>query len=234
MATKQVTLQDIGSVTLYKRRGNRSLRLSITPHGEVRVSMPYWLPYKAGEQFARSKAVWILAHQAKASKPELAHGQHIGKAHRLYFEPRADAALKVSTRLKPNEVRISHPPTYGSAHPAVQRAARNASIRALRKEAEQLLPQRLRSLAEQTGLTYRNVGIKHLKSRWGSCSSAKDITLNLFLMQLPWHLIDYVLVHELTHTKVMRHGEPFWNELQSHIPTAKQLRKEINQHQPVL
>jgi hypothetical protein len=53
-------------------------------------------------------------------------------------------------------------------------------------------------------------------------------------MQLPWHLIDYVLVHELTHTKVMRHGTPFWNELERHIPGAKQFRKEINQYQPIL
>jgi predicted metal-dependent hydrolase len=234
MATKQVSLPTIGSVTLYKRRGNRSLRLSIAPNGEIRVSMPYWLPYAAGEKFAQSKADWILKHQARAVVSELTHGQHIGKAHRLYFEPRTDAALKISTRLNPNEVRVTHPFAYSPTHPAVQKAARTAGIRALRKEAEQLLPQRLATLSRQTGLTYREVSVKHLKSRWGSCSSTKDITLNIFLMQLPWHLIDYVLVHELTHTRVMRHGEPFWAELQRHMPTAKQLRKEINQHQPIL
>jgi predicted metal-dependent hydrolase len=53
-------------------------------------------------------------------------------------------------------------------------------------------------------------------------------------MQLPWHLIDYVLLHELTHTKVMRHGAPFWEELERHAPTAKLLRKEINTHRPLL
>lgn len=231
MATKQVSLENIGAVTLYKRRGNRSLRLSVTAHGEVRVSMPHWLPYKAGEQFALSKKQWILAHQAKSSRAQLEHGQHVGKAHRLHFESRL-AAAKISTRLVPNEIRITHPVTLAAGHPSVQLAARSASIRALRKEAEQLLPQRLQTLSEKTGLSYRNVSVKHLKSRWGSCSSAKDITLNVFLMQLPWHLIDYVLVHELAHTKVMRHGTPFWEELELHMPTAKQLRKEINQHQP--
>lgn len=231
MSTKQVCIQNIGDVTLYKRRGNRSLRLSVTARGEVRVSMPHWLPYKAGEAFVRSKLDWILAHRAKSTTPRLEHGQHIGKAHRVYFEGNM-AAQKVTTRLKTNEVYILHPVALSADHPSVQKAARSASIRALRKEAEQLLPQRLKTLAAQTGLAYNSVSVKHLKSRWGSCSSAKDITLNVFLMQLPWHLIDYVLAHELTHTKVMRHGAPFWQELERHVPTARELRKEINQHQP--
>lgn len=233
MAVRQVSLANIGAVTLYKRRGNRSLRLSISPRGEVRVSMPYWLPYKAGEQFALSKTTWILSHKAKSTHSELEHGQSIGKAHRLHFAVEY-SAVRISTRLASNEVRVTHPAHLSSSDPSVQRAARTASIRALRKEAEQLLPQRLQTLSEKTGLGYREVGIKYLKSRWGSCSSSKDITLNLFLMQLPWHLIDYVLVHELTHTKVMRHGRPFWDELEGHIPAAKALRKEINQYQPIL
>lgn len=231
MATKQVTLDEIGAVTLYKRRGNRSLRLSVSAAGEVRVSMPHWLPYKAGEQFARSKAPWILANRASTNLPPLRHGQHVGKAHRLYFES-SFAAAKVGTRLRPNEIYITHPHAVDAEHPSVQQAARSASLRALRKEAEHLLPQRLQMLSQKTGLQYRSVDVKHLKRRWGSCSSAQHITLNIFLMQLPWHLIDYVLAHELTHTKVMRHGAPFWQELEKHVPLAKQLRREINQHQP--
>ncbi|HUS26553.1 MAG TPA: SprT family zinc-dependent metalloprotease [Nevskiaceae bacterium] len=233
MATKQIELPHIGTVTIYKRRGNRSLRLSIGAGGEVRVSMPYWLPYKAGEQFAVSKLDWIEANRDHAQAAFLQQGQGIGKAHRLYFDQQP-FANKIQTRIASNEIRISVPATATFRTPHVQQAAHKASIRALRKEAEALLPQRLRTLATQTGLDYTSVGVKQLKSRWGSCSSAKEITLNLFLMQLPWHLIDYVLVHELTHTKVMRHGAPFWRELERHLPQAKQLRKEIGRYQPIL
>ncbi len=116
----------------------------------------------------------------------------------------------------------------------VQDAAASASLKALRKEAETLLPQRLRTLSDQTGLGYASVSVRQLKSRWGSCDNHKEITLSIFLMQLPWHLIDYVLVHELTHTKVMRHGAPFWEELERHLPGAKQLRKEMAAYQPIL
>lgn len=232
MATKQVEIPSIGTVTIYKRRGNRSLRLSLASNGEIRVSMPYWLPYKAGEQFALGKASWIAEHRAPV-KAALQHGQAIGKAHRLHFTPSAQAS-RITSRLKDNAIEITHPQQYPSHHPEVQKAARAAGIRALRKEAEHLLPQRLRQLAEMCGFSYNSVGIKQLKSRWGSCSAQQDIVLNLFLMQLPWHLIDYVLLHELTHTKVMQHGAPFWRELERHVPYAKRLRKEIHTHHPVL
>jgi len=232
MATKQITLPQLGDVTLYKRRGNRSLRLSIGANGEIRVSLPYWLPYKAGEQFALSKSEWITANRGTTSQP-LQHGHSIGKAHHLHFEQHL-TATKVTTRIAANEIRVTFPLTHDVVDREVQLAAHKASIRALRKEAEALLPQRLQALAAHTGFTYKNVVVKQLKSRWGSCSSEQEITLNLFLMQLPWHLIDYVLVHELTHTKVMRHGTPFWREMQRHLPAAKQLRKQINTHQPIL
>lgn len=232
MATKQVELQGIGPVTLYKRRGNRSLRLSIGSAGEVRVSMPYWLPYHAGMQFALSKSDWIAAHKLPARRG-LQPGQLVGKAHRLHFAPSAQAT-RITTRLKDNYVEINHPAHIQHTDPEVQKAAETAAIRALRKEAEQLLPIRLRQLAQQEGFSYSSVNIKQLKSRWGSCSAQREIILNLFLMQLPWHLIDYVLLHELTHTKVMQHGAPFWQEMERHAPHAKRLRKEISEYHPVL
>jgi predicted metal-dependent hydrolase len=232
MATKQIEIPGVGMVMLYKRRGNRSLRLSVTSEGDVRISMPYWLPYKAGEEFAIAKAAWIAAH-ARPAPSSLQHGQRIGKAHHLHFYASAQAT-RVSTRLKLSHVEVTHPLHVRPEDNAVQTAARTAALRALRKEAEQLLPYRLRQIAERDGFTYRTITIKHLKSRWGSCTSEKDITLNLYLMQLPWHLIDYVIMHELTHTKVMRHGPPFWQELERHMPGAKRLRKEIGEYHPIL
>lgn len=233
MSTKQVSIPEIGTVTLYKRRGNRSLRLSIGSNGEVRVSLPYWLPYKAGEQFALSKAPWIIANRTNAASQALRTGHAIGKAHRLYLDEQP-LATKVTTRVAANEVRILYPATCTATDAEVQEAAQKASIRALRKEAEALLPQRLKALSAQTGLDYASVGVKQLKSRWGSCNTHKEIVLNLFLMQLPWHLIDYVLVHELTHTKVMQHGTPFWREMERHLPNARALRKQMSAYQPIL
>lgn len=232
MATKQVTVPEIGTVTLYKRKGNRSLRLSIGHDGEIRVSLPYWLPYTAGEQFVRSKQDWITDHLPR-KQVALQHGQSIGKAHHLYFTP-DPTARKPRTHVTDTEIHIWVPAAMPTSHIAAQDAATTAGLRALRKEAETLLPQRLRTLSSQTGLAYTSVSVRQLKSRWGSCDNSKAITLSIFLMQLPWHLIDYVLVHELAHTKVMRHGAPFWEELERHLPGARQLRKEMAGYQPIL
>lgn len=232
MASKQVNLPDIGAVTLYKRRGNRSLNLTVSANGEVRVSLPYWLPYKAAEQFAMSKSAWIV-EKLVDSKVTLRSGQAIGKAHQLYFTPSA-YANKIQTRVNGTEIRINYPATYSISDSAVQKAAEKASLRALHKEAQALLPMRLATLAKQTGHQYSSVGIKRLKSRWGSCSSNQDITLNLFLMQLPWSLIDYVIVHELVHTEVMHHGSPFWKAMESHMPNAKQMKKQMTDYKPKL
>jgi Predicted metal-dependent hydrolase len=80
----------------------------------------------------------------------------------------------------------------------------------LRKEASVFLPQRLAELASKNEFTYTSVKITKSKTRWGSCSSKKTINLSLYLMLLPLHLIDYVLLHELCHTKHMNHGPNFW------------------------
>jgi len=232
VATKQVDIPGIGTVTIYKRRGNRSLRLSVSSRGEIRVSMPYWLTYSAGEQFAISRADWIAAHRTPAPGA-LQHGQRIGKAHHLSFQTSAQAT-RVTARLKQSQIEITYPVHISPADQSVQQAAHGGAIRALRKEAGQLLPYRLRQIAERDEFTYKSISIKQLKSRWGSCTSNQDITLNLYLMQLPWHLIDYVIMHELTHTKVMDHGPAFWQELERHTPGAKRLRKEIGGYHPVL
>lgn len=231
MAVKKVEIPGLGAVTLCKRRDSRSMRLSISADGKLRVTMPMWLPYKVGEQFASSKAQWI--GERRAPSQQLGSGQRVGKAHRLLFEPRPQAS-RINTRLRDNQIIIAHPEHFSHHDSDVQAAARKACLRALRLEAEQLLPDRLKTLSEQTALSFASLEIKQLKSRWGSCSSRQEITLNLFLMQLPWHLIDYVIVHELTHTKVMQHGPLFWQEMLLHLPNAKELRKEIAIHQPTL
>lgn len=231
MAVKIVEIPGLGTVTLCKRRDSRSMRLSISADGNLRVTMPMWLPYKVGEQFASSKAQWIS--ERRTPRRHLQPGQRVGKAHRLQFEPRT-ALSRINSRVRDNQIIITHPEHSSHQDSEVQKAASKACIRALRLEAEQLLPGRLQTLSQHTQLNYASVDVKQLKSRWGSCSSRQEITLNLFLMQLPWHLIDYVIIHELTHTRVMRHGPPFWEEIQKHLPNAKELRKEIAEHQPIL
>lgn len=231
MAVKFFDLEDIGTIRVQKRSGSRNLRLSIAPGGEIRVSIPQWSPYQTGVDFARSRAGWIRNNMPAREAP-LADGDRIGKAHRLSFT--ASAIDAPASRITGTEIRISRPHGMADNHPEVQKVARRACIRALRAQAESLLPRRLTQLAAEYGFAYNNVLVKQLKGRWGSCDNEQNIVLNLYLMQLPWQLIDYVLIHELVHTRYLNHGDDFWEEFLSHKPTAKQLRSEIRQHKPIL
>jgi predicted metal-dependent hydrolase len=229
MAFKEFTLNETQSVVIYKRRASRSLRLSITATGQVRVTIPTWTPYRAGLEFARSRQSWINDHQQSAAV--LKDGQAIGKAHHLRFI--ADPSLaKTTSRVSSSEIIVRYPAEHSEQDPAVQKAATSACIRALRKQAETLLPQRLRSLATQHDFQYKSVSVRQLKSRWGSCDQDGHIVLNIYLLQLPWELIDYVLLHELMHTRILRHGPKFWQALETYLPGVKRCRKEIKHYQP--
>lgn len=231
MAFKQFTLSDGTAVTIYKRKASRNVRLSVTADGVVKVSIPRWTAYAIGRQFAQSRLSWIKS-QKRPTVP-LADGQPIGKAHRLRFHAKP-AVSKVTSRVQSTEVTVYYPPTLTPSDPAVQAAAKRAGIRALRSQAESLLPQRLATLASQHEFTYNQLTIKQMTSRWGSCDRHRNIVLNLFLMQLPWAQIDYVILHELTHTQVLRHGPDFWQAMERVLPDVKDLRKAVRQHQPLL
>lgn len=229
MAQKKVLIPGIGEVLLAKRRGSTHLRLSITAKGVVRVGLPYWVPYAAGINFAKQRTDWINKHLSAHGASDFKTGDHVGKSHTLNIIQNP-ALNSPSSRITQNEITVSSP--YEVSHPSTQKKVVEACNRALRKESETLLPQRLRYLAVQHGFSYKDVRIRSLTSRWGSCSANKTITLSYFLIQLPWNLIDYVLLHELVHTQHMNHAPAFWAALERVMPGAKKMRKQVNAHKP--
>jgi predicted metal-dependent hydrolase len=231
VAYKTYEIAGIGPVHIYKRRGAKSIRLSIDGEGKVRVTVPYWAPYHAAVTFARQRQQWIVEHKSQLTMGPLVDGQRIGMYHTLQLE-RDAAAERIRTRVGTGAVKVIYPTTLAATDETVQQAARTAAHKVLRREGEQLLPQRLRALAAEHGFDFRSVSVRNLKTRWGSCDSHQHITLNFFLMQVPWRLIDYVLVHELAHTHHLNHSPAFWSTVAGVLPDYKQRRKELKDHQP--
>jgi predicted metal-dependent hydrolase len=77
------------------------------------------------------------------------------------------------------------------------------------------------------GLSYKELRIKKLKSRWGSCDSLRRITLNRELIKIEKELIDYVVVHELAHLVHMNHSKEFHALVAHYLPQAHPLRKRL-------
>lgn len=83
-------------------------------------------------------------------------------------------------------------------------------VEKMRREAKAHLPRRVDELAHMYGFHYAGLTIRDAKTRWGSCSSRNTISLSLYLMQVPEHLQDYVILHELCHTVHHDHSPRFW------------------------
>lgn len=129
------------------------------------------------------------------------------------------------------EIRIICPPTADFTDEKLQAWLHKVIEEALRRNAKIILPPRLHQLSIQHNLSYQSVRINSSRGRWGSCSSGKKINLSYFLVLLPRHLIDYVLLHELCHTREMNHGDRFWALLNSLTDgKAFHLREELRKH----
>jgi len=103
-------------------------------------------------------------------------------------------------------------------------------IEILRFKAKSYLPFRVQELAEQYDFKYNRVFIKNLKTRWGSCSYKNNINLNLHLMRLPDKLVDYVILHELAHTKEKNHGKGFYSLMDMLVSDVSTLECELKKH----
>ena len=107
----------------------------------------------------------------------------------------------------------------------------NKAENELRTRAKEYLPVEIQRLAQQHDFHYKQIKIRKSKTRWGSCSSKGTINLSFYLMLLPSHLIEYVLLHELCHTVEMNHSAAFWSLLDRYTQgRAKTLRKELRQY----
>ncbi len=97
--------------------------------------------------------------------------------------------------------------------------------------ARRKLIHRLEELAEWQGFDYNKVYIRNQRTRWGSCSTSNNINLNMKLVLLPDELIDYVILHELLHTRVKNHSREFWGELDRLVGTrAKKLARQLKEY----
>ena len=100
--------------------------------------------------------------------------------------------------------------------------------------AKNQLIDRLNVLAALHGFNCKRVTVRQQKTRWGSCSPKNTISLNIKLALLPEELSDYVILHELVHTRIHNHGKKFWAELDKYVPESKATAKRLRTNEMVL
>ncbi|MFC1967921.1 M48 family metallopeptidase [Chloroflexota bacterium] len=103
-----------------------------------------------------------------------------------------------------------------------------------RAKAKRELTRRLKHLAEKHGFTYNKVSFRNQKTRWGSCSRKNNISLNMKIICLPEELMDYIILHELLHTRVKNHSTDFWTELNRLVADGKGMASKLRKYRAAL
>ena len=116
-----------------------------------------------------------------------------------------------------------------------QKRALGETLQIINKaEAGEKITDRLHQLAEIHGFTCNKVTIRQQKTRWGSCSPKNTISLNIKLALLPLELSDYVILHELVHTRIHNHSRRFWVELDKYVQNSKAVAKQLRMNEMIL
>ena len=103
-----------------------------------------------------------------------------------------------------------------------------------KKEVYSLILKRLDYFNRIYNYKYNKIRIKNQKTRWGSCSSKKNLNFNYKILFLKDYMQDYIIVHELCHLKEMNHSKRFWNLVNKTIPNYLNIRKELRDHKIII
>ena len=188
----------------------RYLRVKLSPDGEITLVLPQGVSLSTGEQFLYSKSAWLTHHlQAlpepktfAETRPESLDLNFIDEQWHVNYEA-GEAGFTIVEESSNKRLIVRGNITDKDL-------VTKALGEWLKYKAKAVLPKRLAYLAEQHGFHFNKVSIRGQKTRWGSCSSQKNINLNYKLLFLDKPLTDYVLIHELCHTIEMNHSSRFW------------------------
>lgn len=233
MADRIVQHPVLGDLHLHPNA--RARRFTFRPcEGGFRVTTPVRFTLKEFNECVESLLPRLVQLQQRQGEKTREH--FVGPDFSIdspYFKVRLQEASvrRVAARYHNGELTISYPPQTRFEDEALQQWLVKVIEESMRHCASTVLVARLRTLAERHGFQYAQVKIHKTRGRWGSCSSRKNINLSLYLMVLPVHLSDYVMLHELCHTLEMNHGPRFWAKMDEVTGNkAQQLRAEMRKY----
>ncbi|MBI5670562.1 MAG: M48 family metallopeptidase [Chloroflexi bacterium] len=209
------------SYTVRESPRARTLRLKISPRAGLEVILPAGATGRDVEAILLSRAAWILKHLPAEAPPErrLVSGEklpYLGRDRVLDIgvKPRGKT---IGVMLDGDSLRVRLP----AGTPATPETIRAALEGWYRAQAKAYLLPRTAELARQHGFRYGKITIKGQSTRWGSCSSQRNLNFNWRLMFAPPAAMDYVIIHELCHLQELNHSRRFWSLVARLCPDYK-------------
>lgn len=210
------------------RRSSRrkTLQVTVDRGGELVISAPEWCDETAMADFVREKKFWIytkLAEKERLRQPrvekEFANGEgflYLGRSHRLLIVE--DTEQDVPLKLERGRFRLRR---------ADLPKAREHFIRWYQDHGRAWIAKRIDVFAQRMGVAPAGIELRNLGYRWGSVGSGGRLNFHWVLMQLPAHLVEYVVVHELAHLKEKHHTPDFWLRVERVLADCESRRSEL-------
>lgn len=206
----------------------RSQRKSLTvqiKNAQIIVRAPKTLSQSRIEQFIIEKQAWIISKQDEqkekaAEQPCLSHNSqllYLGKPYTVMLSPN-----NKSLQLTENQLLL----------PANKQQNQQLVENWLKQQAQNHIVQRCQhwaSIMEVEGLI-KAIRLSKTRSQWGRCSHDGRLQFNYLLMMAPEAVIDYVVIHELSHLHYMNHSPAFWQRVQLFCPEFQQHKHWLKQH----
>ena len=207
-----------GEIKFRKVPRSRSIKVFVKSDGSVLLTLPLHISFTTAELFLYEQSDWITKAQLRIkSKKETAQTRFTPDINFETYSRKVqlvpEARKNVRVEITPETVFIYYPENRSTNDEVLQSVIRKAVEHAWKVEAHEVLPQRLSELAAQFQLQYKSLIIKNARSYWGLCAHDNTITLSIHLMHLPTHLINFLILHELSHTIHKNHGPNFWEFL---------------------
>ncbi|MEG0795786.1 MAG: SprT family zinc-dependent metalloprotease [Odoribacter sp.] len=228
-----IELSGIGEIKVRRSSNIKFLRIRMAPGRGIWVSVPFGVSQKQTEKFLEENREWIIQNQKNMEvyEQDTGVGLKIGaeiktKSHLLKIV--ATDQSKPSYRMEQEVITLSVPKNVDFSR--IESIVQQFLLSVYTMEARQYLPRRVKECAEKYGFHYGHLSFRNNVSNWGSCSFENNISLNIKLMKLPDEIIDYVILHELSHTIEKNHSAAFWKLVGKICPDYLTLRNRLRKY----
>ena len=208
------------SYTLKRNRGQKSLRLHLSPEGHVIVTAPYFASFNEIDAFVRSSSAWITEHAGKIASHDYETGDFVPYLGR-----------KMTLMVLEGKMAC-----YDIIDDIIIVTVRKQDIESIRKVIKQLyvdtigkrLETRVPFWCDEIGVPVPTYGVNRAKGKWGVCyPQEKRLYLSYMCATLPEELIDMTILHEACHLRFSGHGRDFWNLMKDNMPDLDKRKAEL-------
>lgn len=194
----------------------KKVSIQITNKGKVILKKPKKYKKELLDKFIESKQKWIEENKQKILQ-NLQQNHNIINGLTILINGR-EVPLIMGAKLNKIEEDF------------VEVKSNKALVTMLKKYALEKITEKGMILANKIGVNPAGFSIENTRTRWGACSSKKQIKINFRVIMLEEKYLNYILIHELTHLKEFNHSSKFWDIVKKHEPKYSEYKKQLKNY----